>query len=258
MGDAATMDNITRVVRNAGVQVHGLVIEHIASAEAVLTMEEREIGTVLVDIGGGTSDVAIYKDGTAWHTAAVPVAGHHFTNDIAIGLGLPPSVAEATKLWYGSASLEDVSPADSIEVESGLGEHTRTISRLNLDQLLHDRAVELARLVLFKVVGSGVLRVPPGGIVLTGGSSKLNGLAEIFADYGKCPVRIGAPPPTLGLPPELEHGSYSTAVGLVLWAVQHRHAGAAAADVRIAPNMMSRLRSWLKRLTPSQPTEARA
>jgi cell division protein FtsA len=257
VGDAATMENLEQVARSAGVKVHGLVIEHLASAEAVLTADEREAGAVLVDIGGGTSDIAIYRDGAVWYTAAIPVAGHHFTNDLAIGLGLPPTVAEETKLRYGSALLGQAGPHDVIEVESGLGEHTRPISQQTLNQLLHDRAVELVRMVLHKVSQSGLTKVPPGGIVLTGGCANLPGLAEIAADYGKCAVRIGAPSATLGLPSELEHSSFSTAVGLLLWAIQHRHPGAVAESVTLDANVLHRLKGWFSRLTPRRVTPPR-
>jgi cell division protein FtsA len=250
MGDAVTMDNLARVVRNAGVKVRGLVIEHLASADAVLTVDEREIGTVLVDIGGGTSDIAIYRDGAVWHTAALPVAGNQFTNDLVIGLGLPPTVAEATKLRYGSASTADVTHQDVVEVESGLGEHTRPISLLTMNQLLHDRAVELVRLILHKVGESGLVRIPAGGIVLTGGCANLPGLAEIAADYGRCNVRIGSPSSALGLPAELEHSSFSTAVGLLLWGIQHRHAGAVAPQVTLDAPVLERLKGWLSKLAP--------
>jgi cell division protein FtsA len=257
VGDAATMEHLEQVVRAAGVKVHGIVIEHLASAEAVLTADEREAGAVLVDIGGGTSDIAIYREGAVWYTAAIPVAGHHFTNDIAIGLGLPPTVAEATKLRYGSASLDQVGAHDVIEVESGLGEHTRPISHQTLNQLLHDRAVELVRMVLHKVRQSGLTKVPPGGIVLTGGCANLPGLVEIVADYGKCAVRIGTPSGTLGLPPELEHSSFSTAVGLLLWAIQHRHPGAVAESVTLDTNVLDRFKGWFSRLTPRRVTPPR-
>lgn len=257
VGAVATMQNLEQVVRAAGVNVHGLVIEHLASAEAVLTAEEREAGVVLVDIGGGTSDIAIYRDGALWNTAAIPVAGHHFTNDIAIGLGLPVSVAEVTKLAHGSALLDQVGPHDVIEVDSGLGEHTRPISHQTLNQLLHDRGVELMRMVIYKISQSGLTKVPPGGIVLTGGCANLHGLAEIAAEYGKCLVRVGTPSGVLGLPSELEQSSFSTAVGLLLWAIQHRHPGAVAESVTLNANVLSRLSGWFSRFTPRRITEVR-
>jgi cell division protein FtsA len=248
LGDAATMDNLARVTRAAGVKVHGFVLEHLASAEAVLTAEEREIGTVLVDIGGGTSDLAIYKDGAAWFTTAIPVAGQHFTSDISIGLGLPPTIAEATKILHGSAIVDGISAREMIEVKDISGEASRSVSKLRLAQLLHDRAAELTRLILYKIGTSGMTRVPPGGIVLTGGCSQLDGLESIMADYGQCPVRTASPSSALGLPPELEDSSYSTAVGLLLWAIHQRHAGAVARDVSVNQPVMDRLRGWLNRL----------
>ena len=258
VGDAATMDNLDHVVRAAGVKVQGMVIEHLASAEAVLTSDERETGVVLVDIGGGTSDIAIYRDGAAWYTAAIPVAGQHFTNDIAIGLGLPPTVAEAAKVRHGSALLTGLDdPKEVVELESGLGEHTRPIARQTLNQLLHDRAVELVRMVLHKVGQSGLTRIPPGGIVLTGGCANLPGLAEIAADYGKCEVRIGTPPSTLGLPPELEQSSFATGVGLLLWAIQHRHPGAVATSVTLNRGALEKIRGWMSKLTSRRTPRAR-
>jgi cell division protein FtsA len=257
VGDVAAIENLESAVRAAGVGVHGVVIEHLASAEAVLTPDERQTGAVLVDIGGGTSDIVIYRAGAVWYTAAIPIAGHSFTNDIAIGLGLPPSVAEATKLQYGSALLNQVGPHDVVEVESGLGEHTRPISHQMLNQLLHDRAVELVRMVLHKVIQSGLTRVPPGGIVLTGGCANLPGLAEIAADYGKCEVRVGRPLETLGIPSELEHSSYSTAVGLLIWAIQHRDPGAIAKSVTLNTNVLGRLKGWFIRFTSRRATPPR-
>jgi cell division protein FtsA len=248
IGDAATMDNLARVTRAAGVKVHGFVLEHLASAEAVLTAEEREIGTVLVDIGGGTSDLAIYKGGAAWFTTAIPVAGQHFTSDISIGLGLPPTVAEATKVRYGSAFVDGINAREMIDIEDISGESSRSVSKLQLAQLLHDRATELARLILYKIGMSGITRVPPGGIVLTGGCSQLDGLESIMADYGRCIVRTASPSSALGLPPELENSSYSTAVGLLLWAIHQRHAGAVARDVSVNQPVMDRLRGWLNKL----------
>ena len=248
VGDTATMDNLEHVVRAAGVRVQGLVIEHLASAEAVLTPDEREAGVVLVDIGGGTADIAIYKDGALFHTAAIPVAGNHFTNDISVGLGIPPSAAEAVKVEYGSAMTEFVDPRHTIDVPTGLGDHTRPISQLTLNQLIHDRAVELVRMVLARVAQSGLRKVPTGGIVLTGGTANLPGLAEIVADYGKCHVRVGSPIATLGLPPELAQSTFATGVGLILWSIQHRHPGAVAMSVTVNEGVLVRLKGWLGRV----------
>ena len=175
---------------------------------------------------------------------------HHFTNDIAIGLGLPPSIAETTKLQYGSALIDGIDPHDIVEVGSGLGDHTRPISQLTLNHLLHDRAVELVRMILHKASQAGLVKVPLGGVVLTGGSANLAGLAEIVADYGKCEVRIGSPVASLGLPAELEQSSFATGVGLLRWAIQHRHPGAIAASVSVNQSALGKLKGWFSRFTP--------
>jgi cell division protein FtsA len=258
IGDPGPMATLVRTVRSTGVTVKGVVLEHLASAEAVLTADERLVGSVLVDVGGGTSDLAVYQNGSAWYTAAIPVAGHHFTSDIAIGLGLPLSIAERIKIEHGSAILDGVDSKDYVDVEPSAEGEPRAISRLALNQLLRDRAVELVRLILFKLAEAGLKRVPPGGIVLTGGSSALNGLSEIVAEYGNCPVRIGTPTSALGLPEELEHSCFSTAIGLLLWSVRNRQVGIIAEDVSMSSRVTERLRNWLSKLALRQPTEVHA
>ncbi len=246
-GNTASMETLERVLRTAGVPVRGMVLEHLASAEAVLTNDERAAGVVLVDIGGGTSDIAVYQDGALTHTASVPVAGAHFTSDLAVGLGMPPSIAEAVKLEHGNVELEGVDARSSIAVPTGIGDQTRLISTLTLRHLLHDRANELMKLTLARVAESGLRRVPPGGIVLTGGCANLPGLVDLAARYGRTHARLGAPAEALGLPEELRSSAFSTAVGLLVWGVQHRHAGAYMSERPLRISLASRLRGWLGR-----------
>lgn len=249
LGDPRSIQALQRVVSDAGLKMSGLVVENLASAEAVLAKEERDAGVVLVDIGGGTSDIAIFRNGAPWFTATVPVAGSHFTNDLSVGLGLPIGIAEQLKVEHGSAIVDGVDPKAGVEVSDGGLLLPRTVYQTNVNQLLRDRAVELVKLVLQKVALSGLRRVPPAGIVLTGGSADLHGLADVAAEYGSCMVRVGSPISALGLPEELEHSSFSTAVGLLLWAIQQRHAGAVSPDVALNPSVAMRLRGWLGRLT---------
>ncbi|MDE2766257.1 MAG: cell division protein FtsA [Chloroflexota bacterium] len=258
VGDKGQLDNVARVVREAGVRVRGMILEHLASAEAVLTGDERQGGVVLVDIGGGTSDIAIYREGAVWYTSALPIAGHQFTNDIAIGLGLSPTMAEEAKVKYGSALVEHGDHWRKVELQGVDGGLPRTVSLDRVNRLLHDRAVELVRMVLAKVNEAGFKRMPMGGIVFTGGCSNLHGLVEVAQDYGKCPVRLGAPSANLGIPAELEDSKFATGVGLLLWGIRHRHAGAVARDVTVSPLVQQRLRTWMARLMFRGPTEARA
>ena len=257
-GDSAQIENVARVVRQAGVKVRGLIIEHLASAEAVLTAEERDIGVALVDIGGGTSDIAIYHDGALLHTAALPVAGHQFTNDIAIGLGLTPSMAEEAKVRHGSAVVRDEDRDRQVELLGMDGSQTRSVSVVAIQRLLHDRAVELVRMTLVKLHDAGFKRVPPGGIVFTGGSSKLRGLLDVARDYGAPTARLGLPSSALGIPTELQDGAFATGVGLLLWGIGHRHTGAVAPDLTIAPPVRERLRSLFSRIAPHRPSQAQA
>ena len=253
-GDPAHMENLTRVVRAAGVKVRGVIMEHLASAEAVLTAGEREMGVVLVDIGGGTSDIAIYRGGAVCYTAAIPVAGHQFTNDVAVGLGLTPGAAEEAKVQYGSVLLDEVDRNEMLEVAMPDGQ-VHDVPRMAFTTLLRDRGVELVRLILLKVLESGLDRVPPGGIVLTGGAANLHGMAEIAADYGRCAVRVGSPSAALGLPQELVEARYTTSVGLLLWGIQHQHAGAVADQVEVSVPVMDKLRGWLSHFSWKRPRQ---
>ncbi len=257
-GNAAQIDNVARVVREAGVKVRGLIIEHLASAEAVLTPEERDVGVALVDIGGGTSDVAIYKGGALLHTAAIPVAGHQLTNDLAIGLGLTPSMAEEAKVRHGSAVVSEADKDRRVELFGTDGAQTRAVPAVAIQRLLHDRAVELVRMVLVTLHDAGFTKVPPGGVVFTGGSSRLAGLSEVAEDYGAFPVRLGKPSSALGVPAELQEGAFATTVGLLLWGIRHRHAGAVALDVSLSVPVQNRLRGFIARLTQGRLTHANA
>lgn len=255
VGDSEPLESLARVIRSAGIEIKSMVLEHLASAEAVLTANEKETGVILVDIGGGTSDMVVYKNGSIWYTNAIPVAGQHFTSDIVTGLGLLPSIAESTKVNYGSALTEGVDNEAAIEVETGLGGHTRFVSQLALNRLIRDRATELARMIMHKLAETGLKHLPPAGIVLTGGSAALPGIIEIVAEQGKCPVRLGAPSHALGLPGELEHSSFSTAIGLLLWTLKHKHAGTFVPSIKMSERVTLHAKRLIARLEMEQPTQ---
>ena len=254
MGDAVPIDTLTATLSGAGVTLRGLVPEHLASGEAVLNPEERVLGVVLADIGGGSTDIVVYREGSVWYTTSIPIAGQHFTSDVATGLGLLPAAAEHAKVNKGSVWFEHLTERDTAEVKPGLSSTAIPVRLKKLNRLLHDRAVELVRVMMYRLASNGMLHIPSAGIVLTGGSSALPGLAEIVADYGKCPVRIGAPSPTLGLPGELSDPTYSTAVGLVLWAIRQRHINTLA-ESRYVEASPPRSGGWLSRFKSKQPAE---
>ncbi len=257
LGDTVSLANVARVVHSAGVPVRGLVMEHIASSEAVLTIEDREAGVVLVDIGGGTSDIAIYANGVLHHTAAVPVAGQQLTSDVSIGLGIPLSVAEEVKLRHGSAVTDGVDPKELMEVRLDGASESKRFSQLWLNTLLRDRAIELVNLIMHVVRARGWSRMPQAGLVLTGGSANLRGLVEVAQEYAACPVRLGVPSQALGLPQELAETSFATGVGLLLWGTRHQRASAISPRVSLSPLVLQRLREWVSRLSFRRPTEVR-
>ncbi len=221
VGEVASLENVVRAVEGSGLAVRSMVLEPLASAEAVLSAEEREMGVVLVDIGGGTSDVAIFRNGVMSHTAVIPVGGHQFTNDLVVAYGIPYESAEAAKLEHGHGLPDEVGPEEMVELEGYEDEAPRLVRRRDLCRLLNDRASELLRLVLLNVRQSGLEVMPPAGVVFTGGGANLPGWEEMTREIVPGPVRIAAPRDILGLPDELKSPTYSTSIGILLWGIHH-------------------------------------
>ena len=255
MGDAVPIDTLVATLTGAGVTLRGLVPEHLASGEAVLSPQERILGVVLADIGGGSTDVVVYREGSVWYTTSIPVAGQHFTTDIATGLGLLPMAAEQAKIVNGSVWFEHLTERDTVQVKPGLGSNAIQVHAKKLNRLLHDRAVELVRMMMYRLASNGLTHIPSAGIVLTGGASALPGIVDIMADYGKRPVRVGGPSATLGLPDELVDPAYATAVGLLLWAIRQRHVSALS-ESQQAGIPQARSGGWLSRFRSKEPTGA--
>ena len=244
-GDRGAVAELAGAVRRASVRVRGMVLPHLADAGAVLSVDERDRGIVLLDVGGGTTDIAVFGERALRHTSAIAVGGEQFTSDLAVGLGIPPEVAERVKLAYGSVDLDRTEARFEVAgVQEG---GSQLVSRRRTQELLRDRSVELVHLVLRRVREAGLGRMPSGGFVLTGGASKLGALADAAAQYGMCPVRVATPSSALALPAELTDASFSTAVGLVLWAVQHQHVGTARMT-RGPIRTPAPLRQWPRRL----------
>ncbi|MFH0768060.1 MAG: cell division protein FtsA [Chloroflexota bacterium] len=216
-GAIASVQNLTKCIRGVGIDIEDLILEPLASSEAVLTQEERQNGVMLADIGGGTTDIAIFKDGSIWHTAVLPVAGYQLTRDIAIGLGLPFDVAEEMKKQHGS-----VMPVyeGKRETDSKVGENGHGVSYQALCDILRARTEEMIRLIQLELPRSGESLVP-AGLVLTGGSSKLHGMDILGREILKLPVRIGSPAHMPGISDALYDPAYATAVGLLLWGVKN-------------------------------------
>ena len=221
VGEAASLDNVIRAVEGTGLTVKSMVLEPLASAEAVLSAEEKETGVILADIGGGTTDVAIFTNGIMAHTAVIPVGGYQFTNDLVVALGVPYESAEAAKLQYGHAIPDLIDPDESVEVSGYEDEKPHLVRRRDLCRTLNDRGAELLRLILLKVRESGMEMIPPAGIVFTGGAANLPGWEDLSQEIIPGSVRIAAPKDILGLPEDLKSPTYSTSVGILLWGIHH-------------------------------------
>jgi cell division protein FtsA len=209
-----SIQNLVKTVRSLGIDIEDLVLEPLASSEAVLSEDERQVGVLMADIGGGTTDVAIFKDGSIYHTSILPVAGYQLTRDVAIGLGLPFEIAEEMKKKYGSVlpvyeGKGDTAPAIS---KDGHG-----VSYQDLCDIIRARIEEILKLIVLEMPSSNYEELVPAGLVLTGGSSNLAGLASLGHEALNMPVRIGVPSNMYGIGDMLQDPAYATSVGLLLW-----------------------------------------
>ena len=216
-----SVQNLTKCIRGVGIEIEDLVLEPLASAEAVLTEEEKEKGVVLADIGGGTTDIAVFKDNTIYHTAILPVAGYQITRDISIGLGLSFELAEEMKKKYGNVnpSLKDKDEPDRTLTTDG-----HNISYSDLSEIIRVRVEELLSLIVLELPRTDYAKLTPAGLVLTGGTANLPGIAELGSELTRLPVRVGIPINLYGVSDALLDPAYATSVGLLLW--KRRNQGA--------------------------------
>ena len=215
----ASVQNLAKCIRGIGVDIEDLVLEPLASSEAILTEDEKQVGVILADIGGGTTDIAVFKDGSIWHTAILPVAGYQLTRDVAIGLGLPFDVAEEMKKRYGSVMpvYEGQTETASVIAEDGHG-----ASYQDLCDIIRARVEEIIRLILLELPRSEYETLVPAGLVLTGGSSNLSGIDILGREILRLPVRVGIPTNIYGITDALRDPAYATSVGLLLWGAKRQ------------------------------------
>jgi cell division protein FtsA len=221
-GAASTTQNLISCVNRAGVNVTDTVIGQLAASEAVLTQDEKELGVALVDIGGGTADVAIFERGSLWHTGVVAVGGDHFTSDIAVGLRTPMPDAEKVKRKSGCALSSMVGEDETIEVASVGGRKPRLMARRILSEILQPRAEEIFHLVWDEIRRAGYEKSLNSGIVLTGGGAILEGMPEIAEQIFDLPIRRGWPIGVGGLSDHVSSPTFATPVGLLLYAHRNR------------------------------------
>ncbi|RMH51267.1 MAG: cell division protein FtsA [Zetaproteobacteria bacterium] len=245
-GAVSSAQNIIKCCHRCGLEVADIVLEQLASSEAVLLPDEKEIGVVLIDIGGGTTDIAVFHGGAIQHTSVIPVGGDHLTNDLVVGLRTSPREADILKRKYG-ACLTRLVPADEmIEVPSVGGHEPRTMPRQVMTQILEPRVDELFEMVKSHLDQSGFRRQLSAGVVLTGGSSLLNGMVELAEEVFDAPVRLGMPRGIGGLVDVVSTPIYSTGAGLVFYGRRYR-LGSQQRQKKArtkGPGIWQRMRAW--------------
>jgi len=220
-GAVSAAQNIVKCVRRCGLEVDDIILEQLASSYAVLTEDEKELGVCLVDIGGGTTDIAVFTDGAIRHTAVIPIAGDQVTNDIAVALRTPTQNAEEIKLKYACALTQLATSEETIEVP-GVGEReSRRLARKVLAEVVEPRYEELFMLIQAELRRSGFEELCASGVVLTGGCSKIEGAVELAEEIFHMPVRLGVPQATTGLADVVRNPIYATGVGLLLFGHEH-------------------------------------
>jgi len=246
-GAVSAAQNIVKCVRRCGLEVDDLILEQLSSANAVLSEDEKELGVCLVDIGGGTTDIAIFTEGAIRHTAVIPIAGDQVTNDIAVALRTPTQHAEDIKIKYACALTQLASDNETIEVPSIGNRPSRRLSRQTLAEVVEPRYEELLMLIQAELRRSGFENLIAGGVVLTGGSSKMEGLIELAEEVFHMPVRLGIPQFVTGLADVVRNPIYATGVGLLLFGRSH-HAkgGTELSRGNSVKSIWERMKSWFQ------------
>ena len=214
-----SIQNLTKCIRGIGVDVEDLVMEPLASAEAVLEPEERMGGVLLADIGGGTTDLALFKDDTIYHTSVLPVAGYQVTRDISIGLGITFELAEEMKKRYGDVTPREI---DITAKEISISGDGHSISYNDLSEIIKVRIEEMLRLIMLELPQDDYRKLIPAGLVITGGGANLPGIAELGQKITRMPVRLGMPMKLNGVSDVLDNPAHATGVGLLLWKLKNQ------------------------------------
>lgn len=246
-GAITSAQNIIKCANRAGLDVDDIVLEQLASSEAVLTPEEKELGVGIIDIGGGTTDLVIFCNGAIKHTAVFSLAGSHITNDISMGLRTPAEEAEKIKKRYGCAMTSMVRKDETIEVPSVGGRKPRVLSRQTLAEIIEPRVEEILTLVQNEVVKMGFADLIASGIILTGGSAILEGMPELAEQIFNLPVRRGVPIGIGGLVDLVNSPMYSTGVGLILYGTQNQDQSRfKVGEGNVFKKVTHRMKDWMR------------
>ncbi len=248
-GAVSSAQNIIKCANKAGLNVAEICLEPIASAEAVLTQDEKELGVVLVDIGGGTSDIAIFKDGAIVYTGVLAIGGNHITNDIAVGIRTPQHEAEQIKIQHGCAMASLVSAEETIEVPGVGGKKPRVIARRILAEIIEPRVEEMFSLIQREIMKSGYEDAIQGGIVITGGATLLEGMPELAEFVFEMPIKRGVPLNIGGLKDVVNSPKYATGVGLLRYGMKNlQKSRFPIREKNIYDKVRGSMRSWIKDL----------
>lgn len=249
-GGVTSVQNIVRSVERAGIHVADIILQPLASAEAILSPDEKELGVVLIDIGGGTTDIAVFINGALWHTGIITLGGSLVTSDVAVGLRTPNTEAESIKIQYGCAYTAMVKEEEEITVPGVGGRTDRRMPRRVLSEIIEARMEEIFELVGAELKKHGFEDRIPAGAVITGGAALMEGTAELAEKIMQLPVRIGSPKRVGGLTDVVSNPSYSTAVGLVLMGMQSAHpqggkkGGGGFSGDDAFKNILGRMKKW--------------
>ncbi len=246
-GAVTSAHNIVKCANRAGLDVCDIVLESLASGEAVLTEEEKQLGTALLDLGGGTTDLAIFAGNNIKHTFVLALGGNNLTNDIAVGLRAPVTEAEKIKIKYGTCVARNINTEETIEVPGMGGRKPRKLPRQILGEVLEPRMEEIFTLVKREIYRAGMENAMTSGSVLTGGTSLLEGVIEVAESVFNLPTRLGKPQGISGLVDVVNNPMYATGVGLVLYGAKNQNAKKfRIRDTNIFNRVMSRMKNWFK------------
>ena len=245
-GAVSAAQNIVKCVRRCSLDVDNVILEQLASSYSVLTEDEKELGVCLVDIGGGTTDIAVFTEGAIRHTAVIPIAGDQVTNDIAVALRTPTQNAEEIKIKYACALRQLASLEDTIEVASVGDRPPRRLSRQTLAEVVEPRYEELFTLIQQELRRSGYEDLIAAGVVLTGGTSKMEGVVELAEEVFHLPVRLGLPQHVTGLIDVIRNPIYATGVGLLLYGHRHAYTRPMMERHDDAETLWQRRKSWFQ------------
>lgn len=245
-GAVSAAQNIANCIKKCGLQVNDIILEQLASSHSVLTDDEKELGVCMIDIGGGTTDMAIFTEGAIRHTAVLPIAGDHVTNDLALALRTPTQYAETLKLKYATVLPDSIDAAETIEILSVASRPPKQIPKKSIAHVVSARYAELFSLILSELKRSGFIDNIFAGIVLTGGASKIPGILTLAENIFNVPVRAGMPHNVSGLQEIRNDPIYATGVGLLLHAVQQRQMNQMLPSLQRAgfKGIFNRMRQW--------------